>query len=683
MTAPPPAYAEDEHELHGDSHVDVSMSTTGEGSIQAARDIYGGVRQLYNYLQLPAAAAEGLARRTTVPPPMNQEALARLRQSFVPPARFQKALDQLRASYTLVVAGDRGSGRRSAAMMLLSKVARSSHDLTIDAVREEDQVDVGSMDRGDGVLLDLSARPTEAVGGLLKRWGSFHGEVTAKQCFFVVVIPKNADHLLDADLHEHLVVIGRPDAREVFAQHLGRHGVAYNDSDLVRPDLVSWLERATMADVSALGRSIRDEAESGGGFSQRLERALVAYQARPEQVANWLGEPDRREEQALILAAAMLEGARTDTVFTAAEGLLDIVESEEDRDNLQRKGITQRLDVCGITVDGDGRVRFRSPDFDHQIRSYFWREHPGLRGKFCDWIGRIVPDSALDAESSSDLAVRFAEQALAVERPNDLRRLVVEWVEGGGRRPSPALLRSASMLLRVGMLDERFGSVFRKMVYDWALPSKSPLSPDFDVVLIDLCEHVIAPWRPEEALVRLRHLARREDKHIAEEAAERLNALADDHVFFQRALNKLAQRLADKNELPDVQLFLRVATADRVVAHGAGRPFTADGDVRGHLVTGWRRAVLRDVSTWEASARGWLEAGADDSEYGAELLDVLVEAGDRSTTALGRLCAVARRWKWEAAGEELLRRSQLVEELVRRVDASQQLEFLTTTGEVA
>lgn len=437
-----------------------------------------------------------------------------------------------------------------------------------------------------------------------------------------------------------------------------------------------------MAEVNALARSVRDEGEGGGSFGEHLERAFGAFRTQPKQVTAWLDRKDQSEDRALMLSATMLEGAATDAVFTATEELLDIVESHEDRNTLQRTGISDRLEECGISVDDRGRVLFASTDFADRVRTYFWREHPGLRQRLCEWIGRIVPNAALDAESSTYVAVRFAEQALSVGRQDDLRKLVMKWADSGSR-PSASLLRSTSMLMRAGLLDERFGSVFRRMVYDWALPSKSPLYPGFDVVLIELCERVIAPWRPEEALVRLRHLARREDEHVAEEAAERLNALADEHVFFQRVLNKLAQRLTEKDELPDVQLFLRVATADRVVARAAGRPFIAGGTARGQLVTGWRSAMLRDVSVWEGRARGWLDVAVGDSECDAQLMDVLVEAGQRSIVVLGRLYGVAHRWAREALGDELTRRSRIVAELVSRIDASQHLEFLTTAGETA
>ena len=686
MTATSSEFSGDSHdpsaEWRGEESNGVAATAHGQGSVQFAGDNYGGVEQLFHQVHVSEAAAERLFRRTTAPPPMNPEELSRLRHSFVPPERYDRAWDELRDSYTVVITGEHGSGRRSAAMMLLSQVAESRHDLTVDAGSEEDQIDVGSVGEGDGLLLDLSAQPPEQVGRLLSRWSSFRAEVTAKRCFFVIVVPKNVAHVLSNDLREHLVTIGRPDARAVFARHLGKHRVEHDQSDLNSPDLVAWLQRAAMAKVNALARAVRDEEEGGGSFGERLERAFEAFRTHPTQVTTWLAENPENEHQALMLSAAMLEGAPTDAVFTATDDLLDIVESSEDRNSLGRKGISGRLEACGLSVDDSGRVLFGSADFADRVRTYFWKEHPGLRRRLCEWIGRIVPSPALDAESSNYVAVRFAEQALAVGRPDDLPKLVVKWVDGDGS-PSPSLLRSSSMLMRAGLLDERFGSSFRRKVYDWVWPSKSPLSSAFDVVLIDLCEQVIAPARPDEALVRLRHLARRKNKHVAEEAAERLNALAGDPLFFRRALNKLAHELRKKDELPDVQLFLRVAVADRVVARGGGLPVVADGAVRGQLVIGWRSAMGRDVSVWEASARGWLDRAIHDSVHGPQLLDVLVEAGGSSADALGRLLGLARRWAREASGEVRRHRSRLVADLRGRIDTSQHLEFLTTAGEKA
>lgn len=686
MTATSSEHSESSYDTSSESRDEEPNGSTatahGPGSIQFAGDNYGGVEQLFRQVHVSDAAFEKFFSRTTAPPPMDPEALSRLRQSFVPPERYDRARAELHASYTVVVTGERGSGRRSAAMMLLSEVAGKKHDLTVDAGSEEDQIDAGSIGEGEGVLLDLSAQPPEQVGRLLSHWSSFRVEVTAKRCFFVIVVPKNVDHVLDSDLREHVIRIGRPDARAVFAGHLGRYEVAHDHADLSSSELASWLERATMTAVNVLARSVRDEGEGGGSFGERVERAFAAFQTQPTHVATWLGKKPESENRALMLSAALLEGASTDSVFTAADHLLDIVESSEDRNSLERKGISERLEECDIRVDDNGRVRFDGADFADRARTYFWKEYPGLRQRLCEWVGRMVPSPALDGESSNYVAARFAEQALAVGRPHDLRGLVVRWVDSGSS-PSPSLLRTTSMLMRVGLLDERFGGWFRRMVYDWARPSKSPLSPVFDVVLIDLCENAIAPSRPEEALVRLRHLARRENKYVAEEAAGRLNALADETVFFQRALYKVTYELGKKNELPDVQLFLRIASPERLVGRAAARPLVADAGVRGQLVTGWRSAMRWGVSAWEGSARGWLEVAADDSECGAQLLDVLVESGRGSTAALGCLYGVARRWMREVSGDQRVRRSRLVAELVGRIDSSQELEFTTTAGETA
>lgn len=647
--------------------------------VAAAGGIHGDIYQASETLS--ADALRALWRRNAAPPPLNHKSLRTLEQVFVPPSGFDAARAELRASNLVVVAGAYGSGRRSAAMKLLAEASSSCRELTIEEEDEDDQLNPGSLQPGEGILLDLSAQHAEHVAGVLKRGAGFLGTVAAKGCYCAVVVPEDPGHLLTSGLQEHVVTIGRPDARSVFAAHLRKHGIGHDDSDLTSPELVARLEQSTMAELGLLVSRTRDAGDRDELVSRRLERALDAFRTRPGDVSSWIRHRDDEGEHALVLSAAMLAGAHTDAVFAATEALLDVVDSPADRNSLHRRGISERLGALKIAVDADCRVRFERPDFDHQVRTYFWREHPGLREKFRDWIGRTVLDPALNEHTRNDVVVRFAEQVLAVERPGDVWKLVEQWVAVAGENRSSAALGYVAVLLRIGLVDERFGGSFRVLVYRWA--KNAPMSSAFDIVLINLCERVIAPSFSQSALVRLRHLARRDDEQVVEEATRRVDVLAKQPLFFRRALNKLAHELRKKDELPDVQLFLRVAVADRVVARGGGLPVVADGAVRGQLVVGWRSAMGRDVSVWEASARGWLDRAIHDSVHGPQLLDVLVEAGGSSADALGRLLGLARRWAREASGEVRRHRSRLVADLRGRIDTSQHLEFLTTAGEKA
>ena len=567
-------------------------------------------------------------------------------------------------------------------MKLLAEAAESCRELTIEEDEEDDQLNPSSLQCGEGVLLDLSSQPVERTGALLRRGAAFIGTIAAKGCFCAVVIPEDSDHQLGNGLREHLVRIGRPDARSVFVEHLRLHRVAHGDANLDLPELEPRLVRGTMAELSLLASRIADTGGNDELFRARLGRALEAFRTRSEEISSWVRARDDGDgEHALVLSAAMLAGAHTDAVFAATESLLDVVDSEADRNALQRRGISERLAGLGLVVDGDCHAWFKRPDFDHHVRRYFWRDHPGLRETLRDWIGRIALDPALSEPTRNEVVVRFAEQVLAIGQVDHVWQLVEQWVAGAGEARSNPALGYAAVLLRIGLVDERFGGLFRWLVYRWA--RNAPLSSSFDVVLINLCERVIAPSFAQSALVRLRHLARRDDAQVAEEAIGRLEVLANNRSFLRRALYKVSYELGKKQELPDVQLFLRIVSPERLVERGAVRPLVADAGVRGQLVTGWRSAMLRDVSAWEGSARRWLEVAADDSKYGARLLDVLVESGRDSTAALGCLYGVARRWMREVSGDQRIRRSRLVAELGGRIDASQELELTATAGETA
>lgn len=653
----------------------------GDGGAQFTGGHHGDIYQIYASMERSENVVRRMLGRRVAPSPMNPDSVHRLERVFCPPEHYDVALATLRNSNTVVITGARGSGRHSAAMKLLSEVAESSHDLSNEADEEEDLLDPEAVGVGEGLLLDLSACSLETVEALLRRWEPLRAKVAAKKCFSVIVLAENAQHLLASDLRGHLVTIGHPDSSRVLAQHLAWQGVLVNESDLDSAQLPPRLQRMSMGELSALAGLVR-ETRGAGEVLERLQQALEASKPRPEHVTTWLRKHVARGEHALMLSAAMLAGAHTDAVFAASEDLRGVVDPADDEGNpLEREGVSERLSEVDIGVDDDRCVTFGTLDFDHQIRTHFWREHPGLRDELRDWVGRVAPSSALES-SRNELVFRFAEQALAAGRPRDLSALVEQWARADGG-PSARMLGCVGLVLRAGLLDERFDGWFRQRVYDWARrPRGAGLPSSFDFVLITLCESVIAPLLPDRALVRLHHFARRDDHQVAGEAARRIEKLAASRIFFRRALYRLVDYLHRKDETSNVVLFLRIVDPQRLVSCADSVALIADRGVREQLVSGWRFALDRPVQAWQQRVRDWLQAEADDPGC-TDLVDVLVEAADRRAPVLGGLHGVARRWADEATGETRRRRARVAVDLTGRIDVAQNLEFLTKTGEAA
>ena len=670
-----------QEEPHREEPRNATFQHDGDGGAQFTGGHHGDIYQIYASMERSENVVRRMLGRRVAPSPMNPDSVHRLERVFCPPEHYDVALATLRNSNAVVITGARGSGRHSAAMKLLSEVAESSHDLSNEA-DEEDLLDPEAVGVGEGLLLDLSARSLETVEALLRRWEPLRAKVAAKKCFSVIVLAENAQHLLASDLRGHLVTIGHPDSSRVLAQHLAWQGVLVNESDLDSAQLPPRLQRMSMGELSALAGLVR-ETRGAGEVLERLQQALEASKPRPEHVTTWLRKHVDRREHALMLSAAVLAGAHTDDVFAASEDLRGVVDPADDEGNpLEREGISDRLSKVGIGVDDDRSVQFGTLDFDHQVRTYFWHEHPELRGELRDWVGRAASRPELDERSRNELVFRFAEQALAAGRPRDLSALVEQWVRADGG-PSARMLGCVGLLLRIGLLDERFGGWFRQRVYAWARRrGNAGLPARFDLVLITLCERVIAPSLPDRALVRLHHFARRDDEQVAGEAARRIEVLAAEPIFFRRALHRLVHDLQRTDEDSNAALFLRIVDPQRLVPRAGSDALLADRGVRDQLVSGWRSVLGRPVSTWQPRVRDWLQAEADDPGC-TDLVDVLVEAADRRAPVLGGLHGVARRWADEATEATKHRRRLLVAHLLHRIDTAQNLEFLTKTGEAA
>lgn len=657
------------------------LRSSGDGTAQYAGDHHGDVNQVYASMELSESVARRMLRRRTAPAPMNSESLRWLGEVFAKPAGYCEARQALRTNRAVVITGPWGSGRHSAAMKLLSEVAAYSHDLSHDTDEDEDLVDPESVGVGEGLLLDLSAHREETVRAVLRRWEPLRAKLAAKECFSALVLSEDAEHLLETDLRTCSRTIGAPNGRTVFENHLRAHGVPFEPGDLEVAELLPRLQRSSVGELGVLARLVHD-ASSGVTFFERLRQALESSKPRPEHVTSWLRQHLDRREHALMLSAAMLAGAHTDAVFAASEDLRGVVDPADDEGNpLEREGVSERLSKVGIGVDDDRSVQFGTLDFDHQIRTHFWREHPGLRDELRDWVGRVAPSSALES-SRNELVFRFAEQALAAGRPRDLSALVEQWARADGG-PSARMLGCVGLVLRAGLLDERFGGWFRQRIYDWAKRrGNAGIPARFDLVLITLCERVIAPSLPDRALVRLHHFARRDDEQVAGEAARRIGVLAAEPIFFRRALHRLVHYLQRTDEDSNAALFLRIVDPQRLVPRAGSDALLADRGVRDQLVSGWRSVLGRPVSTWQPRVRDWLQAEADDPGC-TDLVDVLVEAADRRAPVLGGLHGVARRWADEATGETRRRRARVAVDLTGRIDVAQNLEFLTKTGEAA
>ncbi len=570
----------------------------------------------------------------------------RLADRFVPPRDFRIAADRLEKPGSVVLlAAPPGSGRRAAAIMLL-------HGLGEDGGADEEGVrfeEFPATDKdesplapgeGDRFLIDLSGLvDEEAYAKAQRRLAVRRSQVQEAGAHMVVVLPSGLEHAHPPDLEPHTVTLGRPRGLAVVTRYLRMDRMSFRPADLGSPDLQRLYDRSPMRELARLAglvRAARDSGRFGADFAGWLDQAMHAVTDRADEVGHQMTTVTTAPERALLLATAVFEEARADTVYEAWRGLLKTVRhQEEPTTELERTGFGDRLAALGIERAPDGRLRFERLAYADAVRTYFWANFPGVRDDLRDWIGHAAELRGLTTDDRVNIVVRFGERALAVGRPDHLFDLVVRWADlATGAAHDPRAVAA----LALGLSHERFGGWFRKRMYDCA--TSGPVSEGLVRVLTAACLQSLGATHPDQAMVRLHHLAVRKGE-AAREAREVLLGLAGrDRRLYRLLIDRVRDRMRrnpHKAE-PHLRLLTELLTSGRA----------PDPPPWPDLFLGWETVFSQPpTELWNPLVSSWLDTVAGDSSR--ELaLEVLVGATNGRTPALHRLYAVACDWSGSA-----------------------------------
>ncbi|MFE7268417.1 hypothetical protein ACFU9B_41635 [Streptomyces sp. NPDC057592] len=556
--------------------------------------------------------------------------LAWLRRVLVAPTGMGNARFELTGTGTVILDGAPGSGRTSAARILLRE-----HHKDIGAFREllpgeEGELpltDTELVGAGDRLLLDMSA--ADAV-----RWAAARADLSAlrkavheQHAHLVVVMPHGG--ILDSELQQYRVEIQQPCRERVLRRHLRMHGVP--SEQYLRPDpTVTEFVREQrplreIADFADLVRRAREAAAWSEGFAQWCTTAHKARADRRQEAATLVATLSDSPQRALLITVAMLHGAHADVIHRAAQLLLDTVGSPpDDVPLLQRKDLAERLVEISAGAGRDGHVRFRELDHDSAVRAHFWDHMPDLRQYLGMWTARCVALSGphITQELRDGLVAKLAGEYLRTGRPERLASLAEAW---GSTAASRAGLEAAVHALTRGLGDPVHARSFRGWIYQWCIGKQ--LKEQFAQVLVRVCADVIAAGHPDQAMLRLYYLARREHGTVCA-----LQALSDLTEKSHRLRRRLLHRLA-RSELSqaDLGIFLRVGVAEALTdPYDNGRALVEEESVQSSVTTCWR-AVLNGLPrpTWQPYAERWMYAAADSGHEGDLLLELLVSAADR------------------------------------------------------
>ncbi|AUG75522.1 hypothetical protein CFP65_0560 [Kitasatospora sp. MMS16-BH015] len=579
-----------------------------------------------------------------------------LSERFVPPSGYGDAVERFEEGGTAVLlSGARGCGRRTAAVVLLHHAGRPEAPFR-EAALDDPPVSQIELAQGERVFIDLTAVPDQRFAEAQQLVQSYREKTERVGGRLAVAAPRDRDQLLLPALRALSVSIDRPDGARVLAKHLTKAGLGVSPAELRRSALDWLLDPSPMRDLQRLAELVLQARSRGGAFEQWAERASEALQDRGLIAAQKIAALESGHERALLFAAAMLEETPADIAFLLYKRLLtSLRHPEEEAPRLDRADLSARLTNLGISVV-DGRIRFDGLAFGAAVRSHLWLYYPDLRGGFRAWVTETVQTTTwLDGPDRGRLVARLTEQCLHAGEVTALGDLVADWAK------HLKLLPLAMAVLEQSLRDEQRGAEVRAQVYLWATSSNTELT--LVRGLARVCVDVIAPYHPDQALVRLHQLARREPDGPRYARASLFELVEGDRRLYRRLLVRLAEGMElERPWRRDALIFLAL------VATPPPEPWYAE------LVRCWRGPFVL-AAEWSGGVESWLAAARLTPARSDRLLDVLIEAADGRSGVLSRCYLIAERWARQPEVEPgLVGRREVARRFRQKIDRAQGIE---------
>ncbi|MBB3665454.1 hypothetical protein FB384_004411 [Prauserella sediminis] len=607
-----------------------------------------------------------------------------LRPRFVRPLQFEAAGRALAKHGTLFLSGEPGSGRKSAALMLLWErfpgSDASCRRLSLDEDDGDDRLHPDSIQRNDRLLLDLTEeRDPERLSTVEKRLATFVGAVEDMEAALVVLLPPRRDQdprLRELAVTESTVTIERPNGTAVFTEHV----LQDIDADLVDGravrELDAFLAAVPMRDVAELARRTVEarNVHRDADFAYWLAEARKSAEDYREEVTEAIGATGP-EQRALLLTVAVLEGGHTDAIHRAQRQLLEELRFSRDEIHLlEQRGIEAALGDIGVVVDASHAVRFGKVRYQQAVADHFWMNYPDMRQSLATWVAACVELDELSEEDRGRVVERFVRQACRHNRIPELCAVIRRWAGSGNRpvRKNPPIRWADTALDLALRWDEDAGQAaqqVRRQIYEWA--SDEQLGAGLAQVLVEVCAEVVADTHPDQALVRLRRLAWHRDDAVATKARSAVVTLTGDTRVHRRFLWRMADWMGQERP-SDVTLFLEASSGERVLHRARPRAPIVDAQAREQLRRCWAGVLPHEPSWWRDRLREWLDEAVN-SPHRDAALTLLLDASGANVDILARLYVVARDWAAGGDPADRVRRRDVLERLNAGIARSQGL----------
>ncbi|EWM14208.1 hypothetical protein [Kutzneria sp. 744] len=424
----------------------------------------------------------------------------RATRRFVEPTGFLDALAKLLSSRAVVLAGPPGSGRRTAATVLLDRLG-GLHLVEI-AVDDEATLARHPVAAKEGYLLDLTSADDATVDQVKAALAEFTATLDQEDSSLVVIVDDDRAAGFEA------IKLPAPEPGEVLKAHLA--GAEFNAVPGKPP--ATSAEAVRLAELLLSVEDPRLVAAAYNRWKGRLRKQFDQHEEVP-----W---------RALLLAAAFLEGAHQDVVDAAAEALLAETRYEGPKPHpLAGPGLAARLAGIGAFA---GTVTFSTPGYADAVIDYVWSEFPTLREPLVDWL------IGLPANLPGEDCARLAARVIGLGAPAVVK-VVTAWAE--------TAIPLARGLLAAAVLDPVIGPDMRRVIKDWSRRRDLPRA--LSEVAIAVCGGELGSRFPHIALTRLGSFVTRPE--LTDQVASALSTMAGESQFAQ-VVTRLARWLRETDE---------------------------------------------------------------------------------------------------------------------------------------
>ncbi|MFZ4302276.1 hypothetical protein ACOZE3_30755 [Streptomyces cinereoruber] len=514
-------------------------------------------------------------------------------------------------SHVLVLCGQRGTGRRTAALHVLLKVGVPKERINW-LVLDWDQPRTEQIPHtaGYGFVLDLRGY-RELGDDFYTGLGDYQKAAQADGAYLIILADEGSwnPRMLTAVPAAHLV---RPPAQQIAVTHLG-HRAGNRVDWLTSPPLDTLLTEASQPSDAA--RLVDLIARAKKNDKEAVKQQFTNWRKHLE---DWFmshsSEADLRE-RALLIATALLENTPADTVLEAADKLFTEVGGVLPPGGaLAGRDLQARLRAIYASTVGEECI---SLDEERQglaeaVLRHVWQQRPQLRHALLEWASQISTPNGIAVRHLNRIADCLVQLSLL---PGGLmvQNVMSGWIETGraGHR------QLAIEVLETMALHPHTGPRVRKLLYDWARNSSSE---KLLAAVAEICAGPLWARYPHIALTRLRILASRSDGQAHEAVASAVRRLAGTPEQRAMVLSEIIQWTESPSSATrraGTSTFLALAD----VTDTAHLPLTpvqesvsdATDDLTDQLfIRGWRAALEEPATALEAHTRlaDWLDSPA-------------------------------------------------------------------------